>query len=236
MSSKYLGEELDLFALAKNWKTYWEQHVLPWLGGKVLEVGAGIGGTTRNLLDRVPVEEWICLEPDRTLAARIPEIVGDCRQSDRVRVKAGYLEEHLPALAGRCDAVLYIDVIEHIEQDRAELGRALRALKPGGRLVVLVPAHGFLFSAFDQALGHPRRYNRKRLLATLPTEFSVEILHYLDSVGIAASAANAFFLKQSLPTRRQIAFWDRYMVPTSRVVDPLLLHRVGKSLFLVARK
>ena len=61
-------------------------------------------------------------------------------------------------------------------------------------------------------------------------------MEYLDSIGMLASSANVLLLKQSLPTLRQIQFWDRYIIPVSKVVDPLLGHRVGKSVVGIWRK
>lgn len=63
----------------------------------------------------------------------------------------------------RFDTILYIDVLEHIADDRAELVEAARRLNPGGYLVVLSPAHQWLFTAFDAAIGHVRRYTAKSL-------------------------------------------------------------------------
>ena len=68
----------------------------------------------------------------------------------------------------RFDAVLYIDVLEHIEDDRGELERATRLLREGGYLIVLSPAHQWLFSPFDEAIGHFRRYDRRSLGALQP--------------------------------------------------------------------
>src|SRR5439155_1774393 len=64
---RYVGSELPVFARAVNWKRYWRSHVDRWLGGRVLEVGAGIGGTTQ-LLCRRDHRRWLCLEPDPRLA------------------------------------------------------------------------------------------------------------------------------------------------------------------------
>ena len=68
----YVGGELDLFALAKNWKTYVRTQIADYIRGDVLEVGAGIGGTTVALHDGT-ARHWVCLEPDATLAARLLE-------------------------------------------------------------------------------------------------------------------------------------------------------------------
>jgi len=129
------------------------------------------------------------------------------------------------------DAVLYIDVLEHIETDGLEVTKASRRLVPGGYLVVLAPAHQVLFSPFDAAIGHYRRYSRATLrVLGGHSDHRLVKLHYLDSVGLAASAGNRFLLKSGMPNRKQIRLWDRFMVPLSSVIDPLLGYKVGKSI------
>ncbi|MBF0175418.1 MAG: methyltransferase type 12 [Magnetococcales bacterium] len=136
----------------------------------------------------------------------------------------------------RFDCVLYIDVLEHIQCDQVELRRAASHLtRPGGRLVILSPAHNFLFTPFDTAIGHYRRYNRRSLTAILPQGMVIEKLRYLDSVGFFASVANRLLFRQSMPTSEQIRIWDRAMVPLSTWIDPALRYHLGKSILLVAR-
>src|SRR3954454_13356083 len=151
---QYVGAELDLFAAATNWKSYFRSRIDPYLGPEVLEVGAGFGGTTR-LLCRGERARWVCLEPDAGLADRLSESVRSGSLPACCEPVVGTLES-LPEGA-RFDTLLYIDVLEHIEDDRAELVAAAGRLKPGGHLVVLSPAHPWLFTPFDHALGHFRR-------------------------------------------------------------------------------
>jgi hypothetical protein len=134
------------------------------------------------------------------------------------------------------DAILYIDVIEHIDDDSGQLELAATRLNQDGHLIVLSPAHQWLFSPFDEAIGHYRRYSRNTLRAVGPADCQLVFLRYLDSVGLLASLANRLFLRASRPTTRQIAFWDRFMVPVSRVVDPCLAYRLGKSVLGVWRR
>jgi hypothetical protein len=70
----YVGTELELFAEAKVWKSYLARQIAPYLGDEVLEVGAGLGGTTRRFCDR-PHARWVCLEPDPTLAVQITQSI-----------------------------------------------------------------------------------------------------------------------------------------------------------------
>ena len=106
--------------------------------------------------------------------------------------------------------------------------------RPGGRIVVLTPAHQSLFSPFDAAIGHFRRYDRASLGRLSPC--GLERMFFLDAVGLFASGANRLLLRQSMPTLGQIQTWDRWIIPVSRVVDPLLGFRAGKTIVGIWRK
>ena len=225
----YVGSELDLFAKAVRWKAYWRTEIRPYLRGSVLEVGAGNGNNTRWLADS-PVERWVCIEPDPQLCDRL-------RATPFPRapaVLAGTLED-LPETE-RFDSILYLDVLEHIAEDRSELQRAASHLTPGGHLIVLSPAHQWLYSPFDRAIGHQRRYSERSLRACGPEPLSLVTIRYLDAAGLIASLGNRLFLNQSMPTESQLRFWDSWLVPVSCRLDRLLGHRVGKSILAVWRR
>ena len=178
---EYTGHELPLFLDAANWKRYWVSQLRPFVTGDVLEVGAGLGANTA-LLKNSAVRSIHCLEPDEALADQLRATV---RGDPAITVSAGTID----SVSGTSfDAVLYIDVLEHIEDDKGELARAARLLKTGGRLIVLAPAHQALFSAFDKAIGHHRRYDRRSLSACSPPSAWLENMWYLDCVGLLASA------------------------------------------------
>ncbi len=229
----YVGSELDLFAGARNWKAYWSRRIDSFLSGDVLEVGAGIGSNTELMCDRA-AGRWVCLEPDPGLASKLSESLERINHNSRFQNLCGTLQ----SLDSResFDTIVYIDVLEHIEDDLAEMQEAARRLRPNGRIVVLSPAHQWLFTPFDASIGHFRRYNRASLKRVSPEGLSLERMFYLDACGIFASAANQLFLRQSMPTRSQIETWDRWMIPVSRVVDPALGYSLGKSIVGVWRK
>lgn len=230
---KYIGVELNIFREAVNWKNYWASFVSRYMAGEILEVGAGIGENTFLLYNRA-VKRWVCLEPDPKLCNRI-----------HARIKSSPLVKQCEILTGTLvnlepgqlfDTIIFIDVLEHIEEDRAEIEIATDHLKEDGRIIVLSPAHQWLFTDFDASIGHHRRYS-KRSLACLTTEaLTLERLYYLDAVGLLASAANRLFLRQSMPTVKQIKIWDRIMVRCSKIVDPILFYKAGKSVLGVWRK
>jgi SAM-dependent methyltransferase len=226
----YVGSELELFAAACNWKSYWSRQIRPFITGDVIEVGAGIGSNT-PFLDPGGNKRWVCLEPDSLLIAQLNENLKRTMARPRYETVCGTLRT-LDA-DQRFHTILYIDVLEHIENDREELDTAAGYLRPGGRIIVLAPAHQWLFSPFDAAIGHFRRYNRSMLRSISPISLRLEQLTYLDSAGLTASAANLFLLRQSMPTKAQLRFWDHWIVPVSQVVDKLLLHSVGKSIVAI---
>lgn len=227
-SIPYPGLELKLFEQAHNWKSYWSSRIAPYVRGAVLEVGAGIGANT-GLLASLDFARWTCLEPDASLAKQIQLPAGG-----RHEVTLGILSDLAADL--QFDSILYIDVLEHIEDHAAEMVRAAARLKPGGSLIVLSPAHPFLFTPFDEAIGHYRRYTRASLRAVSPASLTEITVTYLDSVGMLASLGNRLLLGQSMPTAQQIGVWDRWMVPPSRITDRLTGGHLGKSVLGVWRR
>jgi ubiquinone/menaquinone biosynthesis C-methylase UbiE len=226
----YIGNELALFEKARNWKRYYASFLKPYLQGRVLEVGAGLGGTTTTLCDGSQ-RDWVCLEPDPALAVHISEKISNGNLPACCRVQVGFLAD-LPA-DEKFDVAIYIDVLEHIEHDGAQLEETTRYLKPGGYVVVLSPAYQWLFSPFDTAIGHYRRYTRKTLLAAAPNTLRLVRAFHLDSLGLCTSAVNKVFLKQSQPTPDQIALWDTVIVPCSKITDFLIGYNAGRSVIAV---
>lgn len=232
-TTHYIGNELEVFKYAQNWKNYYAKFLKPLLKGDVLEVGAGIGETTHSLCDGTQTA-WVCLEPDRKLINEITD-----------KKKSGYLpalieikEGTLTAIESsrKFDAIIYIDVIEHIERDAEEIQNACSFLKIGGHLMILVPAHNYLFSEFDKAIGHFRRYNKKMLIDTVPKNLKKVDMRYLDSVGLLASLTNKWFLKQEHPQLKQIKFWDNFIIPFSKILDRVLGYSIGKTVLGIWQK
>jgi SAM-dependent methyltransferase len=232
VSRVYVGEELELFAAATGWKAYFAGILRPYIAGRVLEVGAGIG-TNVPFLHNERVASWTSLEPDPMLARRIEEQAEAGTLPPDCHVAVGTIASL--AQSERYDTILYIDVLEHIDGDAAELDRARQHLALDGHLIVLAPAHQYLFTPFDAAIGHYRRYNRQSLLRLAPPDCRLVTCPMLDCAGFFASLANRLVLSAAVPSPRQVAVWDRYLVPLSRRLDAVLGYRFGKTIVAVWR-
>ncbi|RPJ22806.1 MAG: class I SAM-dependent methyltransferase [Chloroflexi bacterium] len=229
----YIGQELTIFAHALNWKQYYTSFLRPYLGKQVVEVGAGIGATTLAICDGTQ-DKWVCLEPDPRLRNQIDRLISDKKLPACCVTKDGFVSD-LEA-GDSFETFVYIDVLEHIEDDRAELESAATRLIPGGRLIVLSPAFNFLYSSFDKSIGHYRRYDKKMYRALTPQCCTLEKMIYLDSVGMTTSLINRLVLSQSMPTVDQIIFWDRRLIPITKWIDRLIYYSFGRSLLGIWKK
>lgn len=227
---QYVGGELRIFEHAINWKEYYRRALAPFIQGDVLEVGSGLGGTTA-VLSQCAHREWTCLEPDRILSSQTQQKIELGQLPRTCNTLIGTIEDISPDR--RFDTILYIDVLEHIENHRGELMKASQHLTATGNLIVLSPAHQSLFTPFDQSIGHYRRYNKASLRKIAPPNTCCLLLRYLDCIGMLASFANRILLKQSMPSLTQILFWDRVLVPISCRMDWIFNYKIGKSILAV---
>jgi 2-polyprenyl-3-methyl-5-hydroxy-6-metoxy-1,4-benzoquinol methylase len=228
---KYPGDELELFQHAIRWKKYFSRIIRPFLKGNILEAGAGIGSTTL-LLNDGSAASWLLLEPDSAMSQQLEEKRHRNELPANCTVKKGTIAD----LAEKFDAIIYIDVLEHIDDDKTELSQAAALLNPGGHIIVLSPAFPYLFSPFDKAIGHYRRYTKKMIRQVSPAGLQLVSNRYYDSVGYFAALLNKLLLRQKYPSAKQVLFWDRWMVPVSTITDKLCFHSFGKSIIAVWQK
>lgn len=230
---KYVGSELEIFAQARRWRAYWKSQIAPYVGENVLEIGAGIGSVTR-LFSNPNIKRWVALEPDASMRQKLRQMAERGELGKNCIVREGTIENLDPAESFDC--ILYIDVLEHIKDDRRELENAIQHLEPNGHLIVLAPAHQSLFTPFDSAIGHFRRYTLSDLTTLSPPGAKMIRSRYLDCVGLLASLGNRLLLHSSNPTLKQIKFWDSWFVPISMRLDPFLNFRLGKSIIAIWEK
>jgi SAM-dependent methyltransferase len=228
----YFGRDLEAMAFAPRYHQWILDTIAPHLGRDIAEIGAGSGNFTR-LLAADPVRRITALEPSHNM---FPQLATLQEAHINVQARNSLLANSPDLLTAAFDSVLYINVLEHVDDDAAELQLAWRALKPGGRLVVFVPALQWLYSDFDRLIGHHRRYQKSSLRALARAGgYQIDTLCWFDIAGILPWYANFVLLRrQNIP--RAVALYDTLVVPVMKVLEGLVSPPVGKNLLLVGRK
>jgi SAM-dependent methyltransferase len=217
-----LPHDLDEMADADAYNAWLVERARPWLRGRVLDAGAGIGTHTARL--RTLADEVVALEPEPELAALL-----------RARVPGvTVVEGDATAVEGPFDAIVCFNVLEHIPDDEATLRRFCELLAPGGALCAIVPAHPALFGSLDRTFGHERRYAKTELRRKLTAAgLAVEQLRHVNPVGAAGWLVQArVFRREHLPPAG-LGLYDR-LVPALRALDRVPLP-FGLSLWAVAK-
>ncbi|HEY3179424.1 MAG TPA: class I SAM-dependent methyltransferase [Casimicrobiaceae bacterium] len=202
----------------------------PYLGGTVAEVGAGSGSVSRLLLEK-NVEQLLAFEPSDNM---FPLLVKELSHEARASVVKDFF--HPRHGRQRFDAVAYINVLEHIEDDRTELAHAFEALKTNGHLLLFVPALPWLYSEHDWEIGHFRRYTKRNLISLVENAgFTVVKARYFDVVGIIPWYVNFVLLRNSIG-KDAVALYDRFVVPLMRRVETAIRPPIGKNVLLIGRR
>ena len=132
--------------------------VLPHLGSDPVEIGSGLGDYAASWIEAGQSHVTVS-DADPSRHALLQD-----RFAAEPRVTVVELDVFEP-YSGRHSAMVALNVLEHIEDDTAALAAAHRLLRPGGRVVMFVPAFPIAMSPFDRAVGHFRRHRRPSLRA-----------------------------------------------------------------------
>lgn len=216
---------------ARNYNTWLFDRAAPYLGERVLDVGAGIGTFTALASERA--SSVTALEPDGVFARHLRTRFAGAPRVEVYEADVMGLEAN--ANPGRFDSIICFNVLEHVGDDRAAVRRFFDLLAPAGRLLLLVPAHAWLASPFDQTVGHERRYGAKPLEALLlDSGFTVNDLRYVNPVGALGWLVSMRLRRRANLPLGQLRTFDR-LVPALRPLDRLRLP-FGQSLWAVAQR
>lgn len=226
------SEDFEFAALseAKNYRRAIVNEFSDFLKGRVLEIGAGIGQITEEILLIKKINKVVGLEPDlrfqQEFRTRLPHI----------RLVAGTIldMDHDESF----DAAIMVNVLEHIEHDQEELVRLYRVLKPvQGHLCLLVPARKEIYSDIDAHFGHYRRYDREELQQKLNSAgFKIKKIYYFNLIGYFAWMIRFKLMKKKNFDIRQITLFDRLIFPFFyRLESSIIRPPIGQSLIAVAQ-
>lgn len=229
----YAGDDLESLAGLKNYQSWIMSHFQPYLRGRALEIGAGIGTFSEQFLPHLSSIEL--LEPSPKQAAKLTK---KFNFNQNVAVYNDMAENHLLNKSSeRYDVIIMINVLEHISEDGKILRLCRDRLTPGGNLLVFVPALPFLFSRMDRLLGHHRRYTAKGLRTLISqSEFDIHLMRYFDISGILPWWLTYTLGKRDRFDYRLAILYDRTFVPMGRFMESVIHFPAGKNIIAVGSR
>jgi glycosyltransferase involved in cell wall biosynthesis len=210
---------LDSLADTPRFNRWMADVIKPYVGDRVLEIGAGIGNLTEHLSRRKSL--YIATDIDEQhltrLAARFP-------YRPNLRVRHGNLAcaHDFREIAGCMDSVVCLNVVEHVEDDATALRNIFNCLRPQGRAIVLVPEGPSIYGTLDRVLGHYRRYTEEELKAKMEAAgFHVERILRFNRITRPGWYWNGRILRRRTFSRPQLWFFDRFVWLWQRIDQKL---------------
>ncbi len=211
------GEILERMNRAPRFTAWMTDVIRPYVGNRVLEVGAGTGNVSIHLMPR-----WCYWATD--VNPHYLQYLATLRAT-RPYMRVGYANamEAGSFPAGQTfDTVVCLNVVEHIEDDVSALRNIYDALDAGGRAIILVPCGPWLYGTLDRVLGHFRRYTRPRLVEIAQQAgFQVDEMLKFNRIGVLAWWLNGRVLHKKTFALGQIRILN-FLTPLFRLLDPLL--------------
>jgi SAM-dependent methyltransferase len=221
--------EFAALSEARNYRVALLRDFRAHLYGNVLEVGAGIGQITSELRTIPGITNLTSIEPDAVFCARLRERFP---QQNLIQGTVSDLQSER-----EWNAILSINVLEHIESDGEELEAYRRLLQPmRGTLCLFVPARPEIYAPIDRDFGHFRRYTRSELRRKLEEAgFTLDRLHYYNFVGYFAWWSSFCLLKKRSFDVAAVRLFDRVVFPAIHGFESHICRPpIGQSLMAVA--
>jgi len=213
-----------------KWYNNWTLNIFKsYLQGDILEVGCGIGSFTKML---VPYGNVYACDIDEDCIEQTRQAV-----NRKENVGFGNVESGNYFFTERTfDAITCINVLEHIEYDKQAINNIYDLLKPAGVLVLLVPAHLFLYGAIDKEIGHYRRYTKKGVRAILEDAgFDVVYARKMNALGSIGWWFTGKILKDTSVSEKKLQLFDKiapFILPIEKIIEP----PIGTSVLAIAKR
>ncbi|MGH9970083.1 MAG: class I SAM-dependent methyltransferase [Pyrinomonadaceae bacterium] len=236
-SVDYHGRDLEAMSFASNYHSWILELFQPYLGARVVEVGAGTGLFSELLLRRDP--ETLTLVEPSSMYDQLVERIGKLPTASRVQTHNSTFSRVADRIRDETqpDSIVYVNVLEHVVDDEAELAVVHATLSCAGRLFVFVPALSWLYGSFDEMVGHHRRYSRRELEGKIERSgFCVLKSIYFDLAGIVPWWLQYRLLRSRRMEPEAVKFYDRFCVPWLKKVETFASPPIGKNLLLVAER
>lgn len=222
------SEVLEGLATAVNHRRWFIELALPYLGDNPIEIGSGLGDYALEWAPHVPRFTATEADPDRLVLLKE-------RLADEAKIEVRQML--LPTTEdGQHSAAVSYNVLEHIEDHVGALRSMASLVRPGGRVIIIVPAFMFAMSRVDIATGHIRRYTKKTMRAAMEEAgLTIERLHYANALGLLGYYMATSVFKLAPKEGPMVKIYDSTVLPVTKAAEKICRPPFGQSVFAVAR-
>jgi len=240
MSEKhcYAGKDLEGMSFAVNYHRWILSIFQPYLGTRIVEVGAGTGSFSELLLER-HLQSLCLVEPSIAMYQQLCRRIEKVSPSATVKTYNDFLEKVADQIRSteRPDSIIYINVLEHIADDVHELRVINQTLDVGARLLLFVPALRWLHGSYDRQIKHFRRYTRSELeKKCVAAGFRVISSRYFDLFGVLPWWVKYRLIQSQKMEPGAVRFYDRRIVPIAKRLESRFTPPIGKNVLLIAER
>jgi len=229
-------DTLSVIKKAENFNRWMYQTIKPYCSGHILEIGSGIGNISQFFLREGYQMTLSDIRSDycENLRAQFSAF-GNLKGIIRLDIIHSDFEKEYQGYFSKYDTIFALNVIEHVSDDNLAIRNCQALLKSEGRLIILVPAFPQLYNNFDRGLKHYRRYTKKSLnTLIIKNDFKIIRSKYLNAVGMLGWYISARLQKNETIPKDQMNIYDK-LVPVVKLIDSILLNRVGLSVITIAQ-
>jgi SAM-dependent methyltransferase len=233
----YAGRDLEAMDFAENYHEWIWQMFSPFAGDDIVEVGAGSGSFSKLILGSRPASLSM-VEPSGMFDLLESNLAEEKTESV-LRFFNTTFSEAAGEIAdgGRPDTVVYVNVLEHVDDDEGELKTVYETLRSGGHVCIFVPAMPALFSRYDRHLGHFRRYKLAELKAKCERAgFKIALARRMDLPGVLPWFLKYRVLRSMSMESWAVQLYDRAVVPVTKRVEQIVHPPLGKNVIVVGEK
>lgn len=234
---EYPGRDLEAMSFAVNYHRWILDDFRPFLGKRVVEVGAGTGSFSEMLIGE-RIERLTLVEPSGMF-----DVLSDGNISGEGDIEINFEQALFSQVCQKVaardepDSLIYVNVLEHVEDDAGELKLIRETLVPSGRCFIFVPALMSLYGKFDERIGHFRRYSKSEIEEKCERAgFKILISKYFDLAGIVPWWVKYRLLGSDTIGGGSVRLYDQIVVPITRFFESGIKPPIGKNILLVCEK
>ena len=229
-----MTQNLDVLDKIDNFTNWVYQEIRPFITGNIFEIGSGRGTYSKKIIKDFTGNKIILSDIDQNYIKELGQFENKDVSILKVDISC---KEDFRNIKIPIDSAFALNVLEHIEDDVHAMNNIYDSLRIGGKFIILVPAHKFLFNCIDSSVGHCRRYTKNEIIAKVSkTKFKIKNLFYFNFLSIFGWYLNGHVFKKNVINKSAACILDK-LIPLLRIIEQYILRkRIGISIIVVLQK